>query len=142
MSHLTRKDKELVMEAIAEAEKKTSGEIRVHVESRVKGDPLDRAVEVFFELGMNETAEKNGVLFYLALVDQKFAVLGDEGIDQRTPSDFWERIKETMAVEFRAGRFTDGFCRGIQMAGEALASYFPYQSGDVNELTDEISEGD
>lgn len=134
------REKEVIVRAIAEAEKKTSGEIRVHVEAKAGKDPLERAKEIFFQLGMDKTKEKNGVLFYLAAGERRFAVLGDEGIDRKVPHDFWEGIKEAMTVEFREGHFVSGLTRGISMAGEALARYFPYQRGDVNELSDEISE--
>jgi len=133
------KDKNLIVQAIVEAEKQTSGEIRVHVEARAGKEPMARAAEVFARLGMDKTQDRNGVLFYLAFKDRKFVVLGDEGIDQKTPDDFWEEIKDLMSTEFQAGRFASGLVTGINKAGEALAECFPYQKGDVNELSDEIS---
>ena len=139
MGIFNRKDKEVITRAIIAAEEKTSGEIRVHVERKAGPDPFRRAQEVFSELGMDRTSARNGVLFYLAAEERKFVILGDEGINQQVPDDFWETIKLTMTTEFKAGRFVDGLVKGISMAGEALARYFPVQSGDVNELSNEIT---
>lgn len=133
------KEKEEIVQAITEAEKLTSGEIRVHVEAKAGQDPRARAEQVFYKLGMDQTVDRNGVLFYLAVKDRRFVILGDEGIDRKTPADFWEKIKEEMAAEFVEGRFVSGVTKGIALAGQALAQYFPYQKGDINELTDEIS---
>jgi uncharacterized membrane protein len=88
---------------------------------------------------MHKTKLRNGVLFYLAIKDKKFAILGDAGINAAVPGDFWEKIKNYMQEEFRKGNFTEGLCEGIRMAGEQLKSHFPYQSDDVNELPDDIS---
>jgi uncharacterized membrane protein len=88
---------------------------------------------------MYETAQRNGVLFYLAVYDRKFAILGDGGINKLVHEDFWDKIKETMLGYFKEGKFADGISKGILMAGEQLKANFPYQSDDVNELSDEIS---
>lgn len=132
-------EKKQITDAIAEAEKNTSGEIRLHMEGHCKIDVLDRAAYIFEKLGMKETAQRNGVLFYLAVHDHKFAILGDGGINQVVPVNFWDEIKETMLTFFKEGKFTEGLSKGILMAGEQLKANFPYQSGDVNELSDEIS---
>jgi len=131
--------KKQITDAIAKAELNTSGEIRLHVEGRCKIDVLDRAAYVFEKLEMHKTEQRNGVLFYLAVYDRKFAILGDVGINQVVPSDFWDSIKETMLGFFKDGKFADGISTGILMAGEQLKANFPYQSDDVNELSDEIS---
>mgnify|MGYP002408761929 FL=1 len=102
-------------------------------------DPVLRSEEVFYELGMDNTKERNGVLFYLAAGERKFVILGDEGINNQVPDNFWEEIKRVMTAEFKEGRFASGLSAGITLAGEALARYFPYQQGDVNELPNEIS---
>jgi uncharacterized membrane protein len=102
-------------------------------------DVLDRAAYVFGKLKMHETAERNGVLFYLAVHDHKFAIIGDGGINQVVPVNFWDEIKETMLGFFKEGKFTDGLSKGILMAGEQLKANFPYHHEDVNELSDEIS---
>lgn len=139
MKILTCKDKDLIIQAIMAAEKMTSGEVRVHVEKKAGKDPFLRAQEVFQALGMDQTRERNGVLFFLAVAERKFVVLGDEGINNKVPADFWEGIKEVMAAEFKEGRFAEGLTEGIRLAGEALAKYFPYRRDDRNELPDEIS---
>jgi len=138
---LSKEQKLLVENAIREAEHNTSGEIRVHLETEIKGDVLDRAAYLFEYLGMHKTAERNGVLFYLASKSRKFAILGDAGINAKVPADFWDQIKENMAAAFAEGKFAEGLSRGILTAGEQLKKHFPYQKNDVNELSDEISFG-
>lgn len=134
--------REAIVNAIRSAEVSTSGEIQVHIESRCKGEVLDRAVKVFDTLKMHQTRDRNGVLFYLAVVDKRFAILGDKGINEVVPDDFWEKIKEHMTGLFKQGQFTLGLIDGIQMAGEQLGAHFPYQGdSDINELPDEISFG-
>ena len=128
----------LVNEAITAAEKQTSGEIRLFIEDNCKIDVLDRAAFIFTELKMNATAERNGVLFYLAMKSKKFAILGDAGINAKVPKDFWEAIKAQMQSHFVSGDFSKGLTVGISMAGEALKTYFPYQKGDKNELSNDI----
>ncbi|HEY3372297.1 MAG TPA: TPM domain-containing protein, partial [Prolixibacteraceae bacterium] len=91
----TKEEKKQITDAIAEAERNTSGEIRLHAEGHCNIDVLDRAAYVFEKLGMYKTAQRNGVLFYLAVQDRKFAILGDAGINQVVPADFWDHIKET-----------------------------------------------
>ena len=124
--------------AIAAAEKKTSGEIRLFIENNCAGDVLDRAAFLFKELKMDATHEHNGVLFYLAMKTQKFAILGDSGINSKVPKDFWLDIKVEMQNYFVKEEFSAGLVRGITMAGDALEKYFPYSAGDKNELSDEI----
>lgn len=127
--------------AIAQAEENTSGEIRVHIDKYCKGDVLDRAAMVFASLKMHKTELRNGVLFYLAYIDRKFAVFGDVGINEKVPDNFWDSIKNTMQEYFAAGQFTEGLCKGIIMAGEQLKQHFPYQQNDINELSNDISFG-
>lgn len=135
-------DREAIVNAIRSAEVSTSGEIQVHIESRCKGEVLDRAVRVFDTLKMHQTKDRNGVLFYLAVVDKRFAILGDKGINEVVPDDFWEKIKEHMTALFKQGQFTQGLIDGINMAGEQLGAHFPYQGdSDINELPDDISFG-
>lgn len=137
----SKEEKQRIKEAIAEAELNTSGEIRLHVDNRCKIDVLDCAANWFEKLKMHETEKRNGVLFYLAVKDRKFAILGDAGINEVTPDDFWDNIKERMLELFTENRFADGLVKGISMAGEQLKEHFPYQSDDINELSDEISFG-
>lgn len=131
--------KKQITDAIAEAELNTSGEIRLHVEGSCKIDVLDRAAYIFEKLEMHKTEQRNGVLFYLAVNDRKFAILGDAGINRLVPENFWDHIKETMLGFFKEGKFAEGVSAGILMAGEQLKANFPFQSDDVNELSNEIS---
>lgn len=136
---LSQEDEQEIVQAIVVAENNTSGEIRVHIEERSEKAPLDRAQEVFFELYMNETKDRNGVLFYLGIADKKFAIIGDEGIDKVVESDFWDSTKDIVLANFKEGNFKKGLVEGILRAGERLKQYFPHQSDDSNELSNEIS---
>lgn len=127
--------------AIENAELDTSGEIRVHIENTVSGDVLDRSAYLFTKLGMDKTARRNGVLIYLAVKNRRFAIIGDAGINQVVPENFWDDIKSQMLLHFREGKFADGLVRAINLAGIQLKKHFPYQKGDVNELSNEISFG-
>ena len=138
----TPDQKHQIVGAIKNAELDTSGEIRVHIENRCKKEVLDRAATVFASLKMHKTKLRKGVLFNLAIKDQKFAILGDGGINAVIPDDFWDKIKEMMQQKFKEGEFTVGLSSGITMAGEQLKDHFPYQSDDINELDDDISFGD
>jgi uncharacterized membrane protein len=135
---LSKDQEQQIVRAIQEAENNTSGEIRVHVSSK-KGDVMELAIKTFQKLGMHKTELRNGVLFFVDIAQREFVVLGDEGIDNATPEDFWEEVKELVLGEFRNGNFAEGLILGIQKAGEKLKAHFPYQSDDVNELSDEIS---
>ena len=132
---------EAIKQSIANAELNTSGEIRVHIDDKCKGDVLDAAANMFHELKMDKTELRNGVLFYLAVSDHKFAILGDKGINEKVPADFWDHIKEVMLAHFKKQEFTEGLCKGIEMAGEKLKTNFPLQSNDTNELTNDVSFG-
>jgi len=134
-------DKERIANAISNAENRTSGEIRVHVESSCPENVLDHAAFIFEKLKMHETRLRNGVLFYLSINDRKFAILGDAGINEVTPEDFWDQIKETVLALFREGKYAEGLERGIFMAGEALRDHFPYKKDDIDELSNDISYG-
>ena len=136
--YFTEDMRKSVNDAIAAAEKRTSGEVRLFVENNCNIDVLDRAAFIFNELKMNATKERNGVLFYVAMKSQKFAILGDAGIHSKVPEDFWESIKMEMKKYFVAEDFLKGITIGIGMAGEALQKYFPYLSDDKNELSDDI----
>ena len=117
---------------------RTSGEIRVFIEDHSEDGPLNRAVFIFSQLGMNKTALRNGVLIYIAIVDRKFAIIGDAGINERVGSAFWDEIKSNMTGHFKEGKFADGILGAVEASGEALAKYFPYERNDSNELSDEI----
>lgn len=135
----TPEEKQKMVAAIEEAEKNTSGEIRIHFENHCKKDVLDCATQVFAELKMHKTALRNGVLVYVALDDKKLAVIGDAGINSKVPANFWDDIKNGMIEKFKAGKICEGVCEAVKEAGIQLKKYFPYQENDVNELSDEIS---
>ncbi len=140
--YFTEENKLQITNAIRVAENNTSGEIRVHIEKHCKSDVLDRAAYIFDKLEMQKTQLRNGVLFYLAVEDRKFAILGDAGINEKVPDNFWEEIKEDVIESFKENRFAEGLSNGIIKAGEQLKAHFPYQDDDVNELSDEISFGE
>ena len=136
---LTEEEEQKIIKTIRVAEKNTSGEIRVHIEKTTSKPTIERAKEVFYYLKMDETKDKNGVLFYLAIHDKKFAIIGDVGINTKVPNDFWLSITNTVLKEFKNNNFALGLEKGILETGEKLKEYFPYKKGDINELTDEIS---
>lgn len=142
VSHFLSSDqKALIKQAIVQAEKATSGEIKVHIEEHCEGNVLDRATQVFGRLGLHKTRMRNGVLIYLAYLDRKFAILGDSGINAVVPNNFWDNIKVHMQTRFRGGRYAEGLVEGISMAADQLKRHFPFLSSDKNELSDEISFG-
>ena len=128
-----------ILKAIRYAEKNTSGEIRVHIDFNIYPDPLKRARKIFVKLGMRKTKLKNGVLFYLSINDNKFAIIGDVGINKKVPDNFWRSIKDIVIEHFKKGEFVQGLAEGIKKAGEQLTLFFPYQKDDINELPDPIS---
>ncbi len=136
---LNREEEQRIVEAIRTAEKETSGEIRVHIENDSTKHCLEHAKEVFHLLHMDETAEKNGVLFYVAVHTHQFAIIGDSGIDEKVPDNFWNDVKDTVTGEFSKGNKADGLILGILEAGQKLQQYFPFQDEDKNELSDDIS---
>lgn len=136
---LTEKQKEKIVDAIKKAERNTSGEIRVHIDADSSQDHYETSVVVFNSLKMNETKHRNGVLFHVSPKDHNFTIIGDVGIDEVTPDDFWDDIKTVVVSKFKKGKYTKGLIKGIKMAGEALQEHFPYNNDDVNELPDEIS---
>ena len=141
---LTVENKEKIASAIQQAEKNTSGEVRVHIESKTKKkkSSFDRAVEVFHQLGMQETKLRNGVLVYVALDDRQFAIIGDQGIHEKVGADFWDKEKDEMSTYFKQGNIIGGIVYFIDQIGVKLQEFFPYQKGDVDELSDEISVGE
>jgi uncharacterized membrane protein len=138
-SFFTKEQQAHIFASVREAEKETSGEIRVHIETSFEGDVLDRAAWVFNKLGMHKTAERNGVLFYLAVENRKFAIIGDAGINSKVPEGFWDEISNLLMKRFKENKFTEGLSEGIILAGKQLKTHFPFRKDDVNELSDEIS---
>lgn len=139
---LSKEQKKEVVAAIMEAEKATSGEIRVHIETSCNGDPKIRALRTFHKLKMARTAARNGVLVYVACDSRRFAVIGDKGINAVVPAGFWKDVVAAMGEFFKKEEYTQGLVKGVIMIGEKLKAFFPYQSDDVNELPDDISYGD
>jgi uncharacterized membrane protein len=136
-----RLDEAQVVAAIRAAEAKGRGEIRVHVTQEAVGDAHGAAVEAFEALGMTATAERNGILIFVAPRERTFAVIGDRGVDLHCGEGFWREVAAAIQAEFREGRFTEGLVRGVARAGEVLARFFPREAGrgDENELLDSIS---
>lgn len=136
---LTEKEERKIVKAIQKAELHTSGEIRVHIDADSSQNHFETAVSVFHSLKMNQTRERNGVLFHIAPKDHNITIIGDEGIDAVTSDDFWDKIKRKVTKNFKKGKYVKGLKKGIKMAGKSLKKYFPYQSDDSNELPDDIS---
>ena len=132
-------EQQRIREAVERAEKHTSGEIRVCVEKTCSEDVLDRAATYFTKLDMHKTKLRNGVLIYLATEDHKFAIIGDAGINKVVPDDFWDNTKLQMLEQFKQGNLVEGIATGVTMAGEQLKKYFPYDTDDSNELSDDVS---
>ncbi|HSP93947.1 MAG TPA: TPM domain-containing protein [Thermoanaerobaculia bacterium] len=133
-------DSHRIVEAIAAAEKKSSGEIRVHVTRRKPDNMEERARRRFELLGMTKTALRNGVLIYIAPKLRRFQILGDTGIHEKCGDDFWKETAAELESHFRRGEFTEGIVKAIEKTGDALATHFPRKTGDVNELPDQVTE--
>lgn len=139
MSFVDGLDRDRIMSAIAEAERQTSGEIRVHVQKSVRSLDIRTVAERTFErLGMTKTALRNGVLLFIAGDDRKFAILGDRGINDKVPPGFWDEIAAKLTIRFKNGEFTDGIVEAVTSAGSRLNEFFPRATDDVNELPDDI----
>lgn len=136
---LAQLDQQRIVAAIAASEKRTSGEIRVHIQPRSRGEIRAVAERTFERLGMTKTALRNGVLLFIACEEQRFTILGDRAIDEKVPAGFWDEIAAKLTIRFKSGEFTDGIVEAIHSAGEELLHYFPRVEGDVDELTNEIN---
>ncbi|XOD69144.1 MAG: TPM domain-containing protein [Flavobacteriales bacterium AspAUS03] len=138
---LNAEEEQKVVQAIQKAEQEASGEIRVHIQNRPeKGiSTFETAQKVFFQSGMDQTQQRNGVLFYVGVIRRSFTILGDEGINKTVPTGFWYEIKDRVIQNFKAQKYCKGLIEGITMAGQALKTHFPYQKDDINELLDDIS---
>ncbi len=138
---LSEEEEQEIIQAILKAEENTSGEIRVHIEPHTRIDHFERAKAVFYMLKMDNTKDANGVLIYVAVNDRKFVIYGDHGINKVVPTDFWNTTRDAIQTQFKAGNYKQGIIDGILTAGKALATHFPWQHGDINELSNEISKG-
>lgn len=136
---ISESDKIAIQEAIRCAEELTSGEIRVHIDQNCKGNPLERAIQVFNKLKMQATKERNGVLIYLSFKDKKLAILGDIGIDEKVGSDFWTSTKDQLILDFKNNQFREGITNAVIEVGKRLKEYFPHQADDSDELSNEIT---
>lgn len=137
----TAEEEAILVNAIADAEKGTSAEIRVHADRYCKSDPVNKAVNIFKKLEMDKTEARNGVLIYISIEDKKFAIIGDKGINELVPPGFWESTRDLMLNEIKLNHVVAGIKKGIEEAGKQLAVFFPWESGDKNELSNDISYG-
>lgn len=135
----SEKEKEQIIEAIEKSEINTSGEIRIHLERKARGDFFGHAKETFEKIGMAKTKERNGTLIFIGVASKRFAVLGDIGIHEKVPVDFWDDIVSVMKKHFMEDRFADGISEAVVLIGAKLKEFFPYMEDDINELSDEIS---
>lgn len=135
----SKEEEAKIIRAIELAEKQTSGEIRVHLESHAYAKPLVAAVQTFNRLKMYETNARNAVLIFIIPSARSFAIIGDKGINEVVGEHFWQQEKELLQQYFRQGAFCDGICTVIEQVGEKLKAFFPYESDDINELPDQIS---
>lgn len=138
---LTRAERDRVRDAVRNAEKRTSGEVRVHLDAAIMEGVLDHAAFVFDDLGMKKTKDRNGVLVYVSVPSRKVAVIGDAGIHAKSGQHYWDSVLELVLSHFREGRYCDGLCAGVERIGEQLREHFPYERDDMNELDDDVSLG-
>jgi uncharacterized membrane protein len=139
MALFTEEEQRRIRIAIENAEKYTSGQIRVCIEKTCSENVLDRAAKYFHKLDMHKTKHRNGVLVYVATVDRKFAIIGDAGINKVVPADFWDSTKEDMLEHFKLGDLVEGIVTGLKIAGDHLQKFFPHNADDTNELSDDIA---
>lgn len=138
---ISAKDESRIVDAIRLAELNCSGEVRVHIEANCKDDAKARAIQLFEKLGMTKTKLRNGILIYVATNDHKFAIIGDQGINDLVGHDFWDDVKEKMLDHLKQGQIADAVCLAVTMAGEKLKIHFPFERNDKDELSNEISFG-
>ena len=139
MALFTTEEQQRIRTAIEDAERHTSGQIRVCIEKKCSEDVLGRAAKYFRQLNMHKTKLRNGVLIYVATVDRKFAIIGDRGINKLVPANFWDDTKEDMLNHFKYGDLVEGIVTGLKIAGEHLQKYFPHKPDGANELPDDIA---
>jgi len=137
---LAQLDQDRIVKAISDAEGRTSGEIRVHVQPKVTGGDLRNVAERTFErLGMTKTALRNGVLLFIASEERQFQILGDKGIDDKVPAGFWDEIAAKLTIRFKNAEFTEGIVEAVTASGEQLKEFFPRSADDVDELSNDIN---
>lgn len=136
---LTDSQEQQIIAAIQKVEQQTSGEVRVHLEQTCAGEPLERASVIFHELGMDETQLQNGVLIYIATEDHKAAVYAGKGIHTQVEEDFWSDVLEILIAHFKKQEYEEGIEEAVLTVGAKLKELYPYQEGQTNELSNEIS---
>lgn len=136
---ISKPDQGRVVAAIGEAEKMTSGEIRVHITPRCGDDVMRDAIKVFNRLGMYKTRHRNGVLIFVAFESRKLAIIGDSGINEVVSTNYWDEEKDILLEFLKNGDPATGLCAVIARVGAKLKAYFPIEEDDVNELSNEIS---
>jgi uncharacterized membrane protein len=139
MAVFNDEEQQRIRAAVEDAERHTSGQLRVCIEKTCSEKVLDRAAKYFHQLDMHKTKLRNGVLIYVATVDRKFAIIGDAGINKVVPDNFWDDTKDDMLKHFKVGDIVEGIVTGLEIAGEHLQKYFPHHKGDSNELSDDIA---
>lgn len=135
----TEQDDEQIVKAIAKAEYMTSGEIRVHISKKKEKNSLDKTIEIFNQLKMYNTKDRNAVLIHISLSSKSFSIYGDKGIHERVGDAFWNDTKEKMVKYFKQGNLVEGIKEGVLNVGEKLHEFFPFNEDDVNELSNEIT---
>ncbi len=138
--HLTKKDRKEIIAAIAEAERMTSGEIRVQIHKKCEGDVLQEAQKIFHRLKMHRTRHRNAVLIFIALESRYFAILGDSGIHHQVGGSYWSEARDKMESYFSKYQIKEGIVAGILSVGDKLKTYFPVNPDDKNELSNKITE--
>ena len=138
---LSEDDLEAVARAVAEAERHTSAEIRIHLDHGCEGDALQQAIKVFERLGMHRTAARNGVLVYISVTDRKLAIIGDKGVHERVGEAYWQELVAAVRERLRQQQSRDGLIHAIAELGRALAHHFPRRPADNNELPNQVSLG-
>ena len=138
---MNHQDEEEIIQAIREAESKTSGEIRVHIEKNCKQEIYAHAVKMFHFLKMDNTKHSNAVLIYIAVHKRAFVIYGDKGIHNKVNDEFWGTVRNTIASLFKTGHYKEGIIEGVKEIGKKLSIYFPWKYNDYNELENMISKG-
>lgn len=136
---LNKEELKEIERLISQAEKKTTGEIRVHIDNTCEIDAYQRGVEIFHELKMHETKERNGILIYLDFSHRKLALIGDIGIHEKVGNEFWESTKTELISKFKNNDFFDGVCKCVEILSDKLTAFFPSSEKDSNELSNEVT---
>lgn len=140
VKYLSKEDYKAIQEAIAAAEKKTSGEIRVHIRTKTQENILKHAEQIFKELNMHKTKQRNGVLILVDPKHCRFALFGDQGIHEEVGNVFWQSTRDVMESYFRKNEIMQGILQAVKSVGEELGRYFPLLHENPNELSNDVTE--